>query len=163
MHDLSCKKSQGCHPRHAAVNILLKRSLASAKIPSLLEPTGIVRSDGKHLNGISVMRWNKGWTLVWDATCLHTFASSHMALAAREAGLVSSEAKKAKTQKYALLRPSHHCIPVAIMSQEYLSLWPFLLFWSWDAGLGQRLTSHAPCSFTCRASLLPFNGEMLQQ
>ena len=30
LHGLSCRKSQGQHSRHAAVNDLLKRSLASA-------------------------------------------------------------------------------------------------------------------------------------
>ena len=39
LHGLSCRRSQGRHPRHAAVNELFKWSLASAKIPSLLEPT----------------------------------------------------------------------------------------------------------------------------
>ena len=55
LHDLSCRKSQGWHSRHTAVNDLLKRSLASARIPSLLEATGIARSDGKRPDGISVM------------------------------------------------------------------------------------------------------------
>ena len=99
LHGLSCRRSQGRHPRHAAVNDLLKRLLASAKIPSLLEPTGIARSDGRRPDGISVMPWRNGRTLVWDATCPDTFAPSHVALAAREAGLVASQAEKAKTQK----------------------------------------------------------------
>ena len=114
LHGLSCRRSQGRHPRHAAVNDLLKRSLASAKIPSLLEPTGIARSDGRRPDGISVMPWRNGRTLVWDATCPDTFAPSHVALAAREAGLVASQAEKAKTQKYALLGSSHHFVPIAI-------------------------------------------------
>ena len=34
LHGLSCRKSQGRHPRHAAANELIRRSLASAKIPT---------------------------------------------------------------------------------------------------------------------------------
>ena len=49
-----------------------------------------------------------------DATCQDTFASSHVALTAREAGLVASQAENAKTQKYALLGSSHHFVPLAI-------------------------------------------------
>ena len=60
------------------------------------------------------MPWRNGRTLVWDATCPDTFAPSHVALAAREAGLVASQAEKAKTQKYALLGSSHHFVPIAI-------------------------------------------------
>ena len=60
------------------------------------------------------MPWKNGWTLVWDATCPDTFAPSHVALAVREAGLVASQAEKAKAQKYALLDSSHHFVPFAI-------------------------------------------------
>ena len=78
MHSLSCRKSQGWHSRHAAMNDLLnKRSLASAKIPSILEPTGMAHSDGKRPDGTSVMPWKCGRTLFWDATCPDTFAPSH--------------------------------------------------------------------------------------
>ena len=90
LHGLSCRRSQGWHPRHAAVYDLLKRSLASAMIPSLLEPVGIARSDGRRPDGVS-MPWKNGRSQVWDATCPDTFATSHATLAAREAGLVVNQ------------------------------------------------------------------------
>ena len=46
-YGLSCKKSEGCHHRHAAINDILYHALSSAKIPSRLEPSGLLRSDGK--------------------------------------------------------------------------------------------------------------------
>ena len=46
--------------------------------------------------------------------CPHTVAPSHVALAVGEAGLVASQAEKAKAQKYALLDSSHHFVPFAI-------------------------------------------------
>ena len=97
LHGLSCRKSQERHSRHAAMNDLLKRSLASAKIPSILEPTGMARSDGKRPDGTSVTPRKSGQTLVWDAMCPNTFAPSQVALAAREAGLVASQAERPKT------------------------------------------------------------------
>ena len=75
---------------------------------------GIARSDGRMPDGISVMPWKNGWALVWDATCPDTFAPLHVALAAREARLVASQAEKAKTQKQTLLGSSHYFVPVAI-------------------------------------------------
>ena len=60
------------------------------------------------------MPWKNGRTLIWDAMCPDTFTPSHAALAAREAGLVASQAEKAKTQKYALLGSSHSFVPFAI-------------------------------------------------
>jgi len=94
-----------------------------AKIPSLLEPMGIARSDGRRPDGISVMPWKNGRTLVWDATCPDTFAHFHVAHAARESGLVASKAEKAKTQKHALLVSSHHFWPIAIEAHQG-HLWP---------------------------------------
>ena len=46
-HGLHCRKSSGRHPRHMAINDIIKRSLASAKVSAHLEPAGICRSDGK--------------------------------------------------------------------------------------------------------------------
>ena len=69
LHGLSCRKSQGRHPRHAAINMLLQRALASARVPSHLEPPGILRADGKRPDGASVTPWKRGRILVWDATC----------------------------------------------------------------------------------------------
>ena len=137
LYGLSCKKSQGSHPRHAAVNILLKRSLASAKIPSFLEPTGIAHCDGKRPD---------------------TFASSHMALAAREAGLVASEAEKAKIRITPFSAPLTTSSRWPSNSQEYLGLRPFPSSRCWGARSGKRLAIRTPCSFSCRASLLPSNA-----
>ena len=67
-HGLLCRKSLGRHPRHSAINDLIKRSLASAKISAHLEPTGICRSDVKRPDGASVLPWRNGRILVWDAT-----------------------------------------------------------------------------------------------
>ena len=60
------------------------------------------------------MPWKNGRTMVWDVTCPDTFAPSHVAHAAREAGTVASQAERNKCQKYALLCTSHHFVPIAI-------------------------------------------------
>ena len=114
LHGLGCRKSQGWHPRHAAVNELIRKSLASAKIPSHLEPSGIMRSDGKRPDEATEMPWKNSRTMLWDATCPDNFALSHVAHAAREAGTVTSQAERNKCQKYAFLSTSHHFVPIAI-------------------------------------------------
>ena len=92
LHGLSCRKSQGHHSRHAAINELIRRALASARAPSHLEPWGTSHVDGKRPDGATVIPWKCGWALVWDATCPDTYAPSHLALAAREAGAVANQA-----------------------------------------------------------------------
>ena len=111
---LSCRWSEGRHPRHAAINDIIQRTLTAAGVPSRLEPSGLYRSDGKRPDGISIVPWQSGKVLVWDATCPDTFAPSHVTVAAREAGAVAEQAEQLKKAKYAHLDNSHHFIPVAV-------------------------------------------------
>ena len=114
LHGLSCRRSQGRHPRHTAINNIVKRSLTSAGVPSHLEPTSICRSDGKRPDGATVMPWKTGQVLVWDVTCPDMYAPSHISVATREAGAVAAQAEQRKRLKYAELEASHHFVPVAI-------------------------------------------------
>lgn len=49
-HALSCR-SEGRHQQHTALNDIFKRALY---IPSRLEPTGLVRTNGKRLDGMTL-------------------------------------------------------------------------------------------------------------
>ncbi|CAG9125496.1 unnamed protein product [Plutella xylostella] len=46
-HGLSCGRSAGRIARHAALNDTIRRALARANVPATLEPSGIMRDDGK--------------------------------------------------------------------------------------------------------------------
>ena len=110
-HGLSCRFSKGRHPRHAAINDIIKRSLGSAKIPCHLEPTGIYRSDGKRPDGATMVPWERGRILigmVWDATCPDTMVLLYALLASEKAGVVAAVAKQRKRLKYAHWDASHH-------------------------------------------------------
>ena len=52
-HALSCRWSIGRLRRHAAKNDIIGRPLTIARIPSWLEPTGLLRTDRKRLDGMS--------------------------------------------------------------------------------------------------------------
>ena len=99
-HGLSCYKSEGRHSRHAAINNIIKRSLAAAQIPSMLEPSGLCRSDGKRPDGVTLIPWKTGRTLVWDAICTDTFAASHIVHATKGARAVAALAEEKKKAKY---------------------------------------------------------------
>ena len=77
-HGLCCRKSQGRLPRHS-MNDIVKRALMAIEIPSILEPQGLCRSDGKHPDGVTIIPWDRGRALVWDATCHDTFAPTNIA------------------------------------------------------------------------------------
>ena len=113
-HGLSCRWSQGRFSRHGEINDIIHRSLVSARVPSRLEPSGLLRSDRKRPDGMSIIPWSSGRLLVWDATCCDTFATSNLHLAVTDPGAVAARAENVKISKYAHLDSSYLFIPVAI-------------------------------------------------
>ena len=108
LHGLSCRRSVGRHPRHKQLNTIIKQSLASADIPSVLEPQRLSHSDGKRPNGMTIVPWISGQLLLRDATCRDTtcqdsYAPSNMQLAASR-----------KRETYRDLTHNHHFVPVAV-------------------------------------------------
>ena len=110
-HALSCRSSEGTWgvERNHPQDIIL-----SAHVPSRLEPVGLLRSDGKRPDGVTIVPWTCGKLLVWDATCPDTFAPSYASHAAIGAGEVAAQAEARKSSKYAGLPVTHSFVPVAI-------------------------------------------------
>ena len=113
-HGLSCRRSEGRHHRHAAMNDIIHRALTSAHVPARLEPPGLMRSDGKCPDGASIVPWKSGKLLVWDATCADTFAPSYRSFAAHAVGEVAARSEALKQSKYTELSHTHEFVPVAI-------------------------------------------------
>ena len=65
---MTCHLTAGRHPRHTALSDVVKRALQPAGIPSLLEPAGVDRGNGKRPDGMNVFPFAEGKSLVWDAT-----------------------------------------------------------------------------------------------
>lgn len=113
-HGLSCVFSAGRLSRHHSVNDIIKRALTSAGTPSILEPPGTCRDDGRRPDGMTLMPWRSGKPLVWDFTCVDTTASSHLASTSCEAGAAALSAEKSKTSKYRNLLSDFIFLPVAV-------------------------------------------------
>ena len=60
------------------------------------------------------MPWKNGKHLVWDATCLDTYAPSYISSASSEAGAVATIAETRKLSKYSYLDSTHCFVPVAV-------------------------------------------------
>jgi len=114
LHGLSCRFSAGRLPRHSALNEIVKRSLQSAGIPSVLEPAGMDRGDGKRPDGVTVFPFARGKSLCWDATCVDTFAETNLLSSAVSPGKAASEAEKAKRRKYSALSNRYRFEPIAV-------------------------------------------------
>lgn len=113
-HGLSCQRCAGRFPRHHAINDLIRRALVSANVPCVLEPPGLCRTDGKRPDGLTLVPWQKGRCLLWDATCVSTFAPSHLSHTIRSAASAAESAARMKHAKYSALEPMYDFVPVAV-------------------------------------------------
>ncbi len=50
--------------RWFSANLPIKRALASADVPAMLEPCSLSRDDGKRPDGLTIMPWANGRCLV---------------------------------------------------------------------------------------------------
>ena len=136
-HGLSCKKSGARIQRHNSLNDIIHRALIRAGVPSIKEPPGLLRSDGKRPDGVTQIPWASGRCLVWDVTVVDTLAPSYASLSSLSAGNAAERAAANKVQKYSALSPTHDFQPIALET-----LGPFdpsaSLFLS---QLGKRLTA----------------------
>ena len=88
-HPLSCRYSAGRFPRHAELNEVIRRALQRTGLSSVLEPPGLDRGDGRRPVGITEFPFRNGRSLVWDCTCVDTYAAFHLMGAAFEPGLAA--------------------------------------------------------------------------
>ncbi|XP_049886857.1 uncharacterized protein LOC126381429 [Pectinophora gossypiella] len=117
-HALSCCRCSGRFPRHHALNDIVRRALISANIPCVLEPPGLSRSDGKRPDGLTMVPWQRGKCLLWDATCVSTFAASHLSRTAQTAGAAAEFAASRKREKYSALEGNYLFVPLAFETTE---------------------------------------------
>ncbi|KAJ4447933.1 hypothetical protein ANN_09942 [Periplaneta americana] len=113
-HAFSCARSKGRIPRHTSLSDIIKRSLISCGIPSLLEPPGVSRADGKRPYGLTLIRWSRGKSLFWDSTCVDTLAPSHLPNTSRRAASAVELALKKKVNKYAHLLDNYIFVLFAV-------------------------------------------------
>lgn len=112
-HGLSCQRCAGRFPRHQALNDIIRRALVSVDVPCILEPPGLSRTDGKRPDGLTLIPWQRGRCLIWDATCVGTFAPSHLRQTIRVAGSAAESAARLKRTKYANLEQGYDFVPAA--------------------------------------------------
>ena len=102
------------------MNDIIHYALTPAGVPARLEPPGLLCSDGKRPDGVSMVPWRSGKFLVWDAMCVATFAPSYRSLAAQAAGAVVAKAESLK--KYSDLFHMHEFVAITMESSGVLGL-----------------------------------------
>lgn len=115
-HALTCKRSSGRIIRHNYLNDIILRSLTRASIPATREPLGLLRSDGKRPDGLTMIPWREGRCLVWDVTVAATTAASYLPSTAVCAGSAAESATVRKESKYRDLVDIYEFVPIAVES-----------------------------------------------
>ena len=95
------------------MNDLIFRALVKAGVPSVKEPSGLLRSDGKRPDRVIQIPWSSGKCLAWDVTVADTLASSYGHLSSSSAGRVAERAAELKVAKYSDIAATHEFLPVA--------------------------------------------------
>lgn len=115
-HGLSCKSSNGWTPRHNIINNTFSDAFSSAGIPNILQPPGISRVDGKRPDGMTLIPWSRGKSLLWDVTVRDTLAPSYLRLSSKKAGSIAEQAERRKHNHYIDLKENHNFTPIAFES-----------------------------------------------
>ena len=75
-----------------------------SKVPSILEPYCLTRTDGKRPDGITLAPWEEDKQLVWDVTCVDLLAPSRIENGSvANPGTAAEDAEELKTAKYVCL------------------------------------------------------------
>ena len=100
--------------RHHVFNDIIWRAVGAAGIPAVKEPSGLDRQDGKRPDGLTLIPWHGGRSLLWDVTVVSPLAASYVDRAATDAGTVEDMIATRKTEKYSTLSSAYRFEPIAV-------------------------------------------------
>ncbi len=125
-HTLSCKRISGRLMRHNYLNNVIWRSLTPTTIPATKAPRGFLPSDGKRLDGLTLIPWWEGCYLVWDITVADTTAAFSLPSTTITAGSAAESAAVRKEAKYAKLTARYKARYLNIIVMTCLNVYTIL-------------------------------------
>ena len=91
--------------------------------------------EDKRPDGLTLVPWQGGRCLAWDATVVDTLAPSYVAVSAQVTGSAAQAAGERKVSKYAGLSASHLFVPIAIETFGPINDWTLFLVRTGKASL----------------------------
>src|SRR6218665_2581319 len=85
----------------------------ACRVHNIKEPPGISRTDGKCPDGRTLIPWQGGRCLLWDATVTDTVAPSYLPQTSSLVGAAAELVANRKISKYSELTTSYHFVPIA--------------------------------------------------
>ena len=113
-HALVCQRINSMFTRHTITNEDIRDAFKTAQTPVTLEPTGLLRDDGRRPYGTISTPWHRGKLIAWDFTCVNRLATSNISSGQKEGPVIANIAEDRKCNNYRQLETSHHFEPVAI-------------------------------------------------
>ena len=112
-HGLSCKRGTARATRHYQLNDIVRRALVRANIPSVLEPSGLSRGDGKRPDGMTLIprqdgKISHGTSSSPTLSQTPSYKSQRRVQVARRKG--RPEERKPSTQLSTTRTPSSHSL-----------------------------------------------------
>jgi len=95
LHGLSRKGCTGRFAWHHRLKDLIWRALSTANIPAAKEPFGLLRSNGKRLDGLRFIPWQNSRSVTWDVTVTDTVMQLYLSVTVVSSG-GAAERKTAK-------------------------------------------------------------------
>jgi hypothetical protein len=109
----SCKQNPGRSQRHHHLNDLVRRALSMASVPSIKEPHGLTRLDGKRPDEPTLIPWREVLSAMWDVTVTNIVAASYLPASSTSASSAAETAAQCKQTKYTESSKSHLLFPLA--------------------------------------------------
>lgn len=114
LHGLSCAKcAEGKLARHESVNNIFSHAFSSAGVPNIIQPPGVSRDDGKRPDGMTLIPWSHGKSLLWDVTVRDTMAASYINDSSKKASTIADKAERHKHNHYISLKQNYLLTPLA--------------------------------------------------
>lgn len=95
-------------------NSLIAWALVSVGIPVTKEPRGLLHSDGKRPNGLTLIAWQAGKAPLWDVMIICPLAESYVNVAVQGTSTLVELAAAHKTAKYTKLACCYLFHPVVV-------------------------------------------------
>jgi len=95
--------------------------MAKTDIPALKEPSGLLRTDGKRPDGVTLLSWKQGKCATWDVTVSDTLAQSYVHETSQTPGAAAEAAAERKRNKYSSLSQSYLFFSIAAETMGAIS------------------------------------------
>jgi len=114
-HGLHCvSNGLAMRNRHDNLNHIISRCLTTVSIPHRLEPAHLLLFNDLRPDGVTLLRWQRGLSMLWDITVASTTAPSVVLASATRAGNAAMRAEARKVQRYLPLSQDYVVQPIAI-------------------------------------------------